>query len=160
NIIIEFERIKKKFGNRSFRKTFRIFIGSFCKGEYILIPLKVKYELKSSKILEAFNSILGNSIGFSICEISNIEEIKTLIKKCFNGNMRNIGEADAINQILKYMNMNKESISKMFGFKDVEFVFVSNDKKALEVAGSLKIKIINWKDFKETLNEILYIDYQ
>jgi len=89
NIIIEFERIKKTFGNRSFRKAFLIFIGSFCKGDYIILPSSVVSELKINKVIEAIISILGNSVGFS------------------NSNMRNIGEADAINQILKYRNMNK-----------------------------------------------------
>jgi hypothetical protein len=52
------------------------------------------------------------------------------------------GEADALNQITKYRDMNEESRLKEFGYRGIEFIFVSNDRRALEVAGDLGIRII------------------
>ena len=65
------------------------------------------------------------------------------------------GEADALNQITKYRGMNEESRLREFGYGNVEFIFVSNDRKALEVAGVLGIRIIKWEDFTGTLREVL-----
>ena len=42
----------------------------------------------------------------------------------------------------KYRGMNEESKLRIFGYRRVEFIFVSNDRRALEVAGDLEIRII------------------
>jgi hypothetical protein len=154
NIIIEFERIKRDYGRKKFRKALSVFI-DFCNGQYIMIPSRVKKELRNSSIIEAFNHFLKKSIGLSICEISNEEEIKQLLRRHFNNDESNMGEADALNQITKYRDMNEESRLREFGYGNVEFIFVSNDRRALEVAGDLGIRIIKWEDFTGTLREVL-----
>ena len=154
NIIIEFERIKRDYGRKKFREALSVFI-DFCNGQYIMIPSRVKEELRNSSIIEAFNHFLKKSIGLSICEISNKQEIKRLLKERFNNDKSNMGEADALNQITKYRGMNEESRLREFGYGNVEFIFVSNDRRALEVAVDLGIRIIKWEDFTGTLREVL-----
>jgi len=154
NIIIEFERIKRKDGRVKFKEALSVFI-EFCRGGYIMIPLRVKKELRNSSIIEAFNHVLKKSIGLSICEISNEEEIKRLLKERFNNDKSNMGEADALNQITKYRGMNEESRLREFGYGNVEFIFVSNDRRALKVAGKSGIRIIKWRNFTGTLREVL-----
>ena len=154
NIIIEFERIKRDYGRKKFRKALSVFI-DFCNGQYIMIPLRVKRELRNSSIIEAFNHFLKKSIGLSICKISNKEEIKQLLIERFNNDKSNMGEADALNQITKYRGMNEESRLREFGYGNVEFIFVSNDRRALKVAGKSGIRIIKWEDFTGTLREVL-----
>jgi hypothetical protein len=146
NIIIEFERIKEKYGDEKFGKDLSVFI-KFCNGQYIMIPLRVKKELRNSSIIEAFNHVLKKSVRLSICEISNKREIGEFLREHFNNDESNMGEADALNQITKYRDMNEESKLRIFGYGNVEFIFVSNDRRALEVAGDLGIRIIKWEDF-------------
>jgi hypothetical protein len=66
-----------------------------------------------------------------------------------------MGEADALNQITKYRDMNEDSRLREFGYGNVEFIFVSNDRRTLEVAGDLGIRIIKWENFTGTLREVL-----
>jgi hypothetical protein len=154
NIIIEFERIKRDYGRKKFRKALFVFI-KFCNGQYIMIPLRVKRELRNSSIIEAFNHFLKKSIGLSICKISNEREIGEFLRKHFNNDESNMGEADALNQITKYRGMNEQSKLRIFGYRRVEFIFVSNDRRALKVARKSGIRIIKWENFTGTLREVL-----
>lgn len=156
DVLIDIENIFPT-SRKALRELIKSFLTSFCKANYILIPKTVREEV-GERIIQELYYYSKDFAGFEICEISNQREIENIVKRFFKvvkGRRRHMGEADAVNQILKIGKMDNQTKIQRYGSKRITLIFVSGDKRALNVAENLGIEFINWKDFKPYLREIL-----
>ncbi len=156
DVLIDIEGIVST-NRKALREVIKSFLTSFCKANYILIPKTVRKEV-GERIIQELYYYSKDFAGFEICGISNQREVKEIVKRFFKvakGSRKHRGEADAINQILKIGKMDNQTKVRRYGFKEITLIFVSGDKRALNVVENLGIEFINWEDFKPYLREIL-----